>query len=87
MDLNGKFVEFWLRYGFYSLYFATVNNSNNQCRPSVSYNINEWIPYFIKYSAHFFYIEIDAEIFNAHYSWKVAKKGFMINSSEIILEI
>jgi hypothetical protein len=43
-----------------------------------------------------FYIEKDAEIFPAHYTWKVAEKGFkmafmmiklaMINSCEIILE-
>jgi hypothetical protein len=43
-----------------------------------------------------FYIENDAEIFLAHYTWKVAKKGFkivfminklaMIISFEIILE-
>jgi hypothetical protein len=43
-----------------------------------------------------FYIEIDAEIFLAHYTWKVPEKGFMmafmmnklamINSCEIILE-
>jgi hypothetical protein len=43
-----------------------------------------------------FYNENDAEIFPAHYSWKVAEKGFkkafmmkklaMINSREIILE-
>ena len=43
-----------------------------------------------------FYIENDAEIFPAHYTWKVAGKGFkmafmmnklaMINSREIILE-
>jgi hypothetical protein len=42
------------------------------------------------------YIENDAEIFPAHYTWKVAEKGFkmvfmmnklaMINSFEIILE-
>ncbi len=54
------------------------------------------ILYFIKYSAHFFYIENDAEIFPANYTWKVAEKGFkmafmmnklaMINSCEIILE-
>jgi hypothetical protein len=51
------------------------------------------LPYFIKYSAHFFYI---AEIFPAHYTLKVAEKGFkmafmmnklgMIISFEIILE-
>ncbi len=45
---------------------------------------------------HTFYIENDAEIFPAHYTWKVAEKGFkiafmmnklaMINSSEIILD-
>jgi hypothetical protein len=43
-----------------------------------------------------FYIENDAEIFPAHYTWKVAEKGFkmafmmnklaMIISCEIILE-
>ncbi len=43
-----------------------------------------------------FYMENDAEIFLAHYAWKVAEKGFkmasmmnklgMINSCEIILE-
>ncbi len=43
-----------------------------------------------------FYIENDAEIFPAHYTWKVTEKGFkmafimnklaMINSCEIILE-
>ncbi len=54
------------------------------------------IPYFIEYSAYFLYIENDAEIFPAHYTWKVAEKGFtmsfmmnklvMINSCEIILE-
>ncbi len=43
-----------------------------------------------------FYMENDAEIFLAHYTWKVAEKGFnmasmmnklaMINSCEIILE-
>jgi len=45
---------------------------------------------------HLFYIENDAEIFPAHYTWKVAETGFkmafmmnklaMINSCEIILE-
>ncbi len=53
-------------------------------------------PYFIEYSMHFFYIENDAEIFPAHYTCKVAEKGFkmafminklaMISSCEIILE-
>ncbi len=43
-----------------------------------------------------FYIENDAEIFSAHYTWKVGEKGFkmafmmitlvMINSGEIIIE-
>ncbi len=55
-----------------------------------------FLPYFIEYSAHFFYIENDDEIFRAHYTWKVAEKGFMIAlminklamiiSFEIILE-
>ncbi len=43
-----------------------------------------------------FYVENDVEIFLAHYTWKVAEKGFkmafimnklaMINSCEIIVE-
>ncbi len=51
------------------------------------------LPYFIEYSAHFFYIENDAGIFPTHYTWKVAEKGWkmafmmnklaMINSCEI----
>jgi hypothetical protein len=55
-----------------------------------------YLPYFIEYSEHFFYIKNDAEIFPEHYTWKVAEKGFktacmmnklaMINSFEIILE-
>jgi hypothetical protein len=32
--------------------------------------------YFIKYKCALFYIENDAEIFLAHYTWKVAEKGF-----------
>jgi hypothetical protein len=36
------------------------------------------VPYFIEYSADFFYIENDAKIFPAHYTWKVAEKGFKI---------
>ncbi len=57
---------------------------------------NAKLPYFITYTAHFFYIEKDAKIVLAHYTLKVAEKGFkivfmmnklaMINSSEIILE-
>jgi hypothetical protein len=45
---------------------------------------------------HIFFIENDAKIFPAHYTWKVAEKVFkmafimdklaMINSCEIILE-
>jgi hypothetical protein len=45
---------------------------------------------------HTFYIENDAEIFPAHYTWKVAEKGFkmafmmnklaIIKPCEIILE-
>ncbi len=47
-------------------------------------------------SARTFYIENDAEIFPAHYRWKVAEEGFkmvfmmnklaMVNSCEIIFE-
>ncbi len=32
--------------------------------------------YFIESGVHFFYIEKDAEIFPAHYTQKVAEKGF-----------
>jgi hypothetical protein len=32
----------------------------------------------MEYSAQFFYIEHYAEIFPAHYTWKVAEKGFKI---------
>jgi len=45
---------------------------------------------------HIFYMKNDAETFPAHYTWKVAERGFkmafmmnklaMINSCEIILE-
>ncbi len=52
---------------------------------------------FIIFYGALLYIENDAEIFSAHYAWKVAEKGFkmafimnnrlaMINSCEIILE-
>ncbi len=34
------------------------------------------LPYFVKYFYNFFYNGIDAEIFPAHYTWKVAEKGF-----------
>jgi hypothetical protein len=60
----------------------------------VSIKLIKNVPYFIKYSAHF-YLN-DAEIFPVHYTWKVAEKGFkfalmmnklaMIDSCEIILE-
>jgi hypothetical protein len=52
--------------------------------------------YFMEYSMHFFYIENDAEIFSAHYPWKLAEKGFkmafmmnklaMINSMKLFLK-
>jgi hypothetical protein len=55
-----------------------------------------YLPYFIEYSAHFFNIENDSEIFPVHYTYKAAEKGFkmafiinklaMINSCEIIVE-
>ncbi len=51
---------------------------------------------FYRVQCALFYIENDAEIFSAHYTWKVAENGFkmpfimnklaMINSCEIILE-
>ncbi len=51
---------------------------------------------FYRVQCALFYIENDAEIFPAHYSWKVAEKGLkmafmmnklaMINLCEIILE-
>jgi hypothetical protein len=47
------------------------------------------IAYFIQYSAHFFLIEKDAEIFPVHYTWKVADKGvkisFMVNKLAMIV--
>jgi hypothetical protein len=49
------------------------------------------LPYFIKHSAHFCCIEIDAETFPAHYTWKVAAKGFkmafMMNKDAMIILI
>jgi hypothetical protein len=32
-----------------------------------------------------FYIENDAEIFPAHYTWKVAEKGLMMNKLAMII--
>jgi hypothetical protein len=47
--------------------------------------------YFIEYTAHFFYIENDAEIFSAHYTWKVGEKGFkmafMMNKLAMIVKL
>jgi hypothetical protein len=50
---------------------------------------------FYRVECALFYIENDAEVFPAHYTWKVAEKGFkiafmmnklaIINSFEIIL--
>jgi hypothetical protein len=46
------------------------------------------LPYFIEFSAHFFYMENDAEIFSVHYKWNVTEKGlkmaFMMNKLAII---
>ncbi len=54
------------------------------------------ITVFYRVECTLFYMENDAEIFPAHYTWKVSEKGFkmssmvnklaMINSCEIILE-
>jgi hypothetical protein len=54
------------------------------------------ITVFYRVECALFYMENDAEIFPAHYTWKVSEKGFkmssmvnklaMINSCEIILE-
>ncbi len=54
------------------------------------------VPYFYRVLCTLFYIENDAEILSAHYTWKVADKEFkiviminklaMINFCEIILE-
>ncbi len=56
----------------------------------------ETITHFIEFQCTLFYNKNDAEIFTAHYTWKVAEKGYilmafmmnklMINSCEIILE-
>jgi hypothetical protein len=57
---------------------------------------NKGVTVFYQVSCALFYIENAAEIFPAHFTWKVAEKGFkmafmmnkltMINSREIILE-
>ncbi len=57
---------------------------------------NKRVIIFYQVSCALFYIENDTEIFPAHFTWKVAKRGFkmafmmnklaMINSCEIILE-
>ncbi len=77
---------------------SRVENSAQvlSCQLKFFHGLGSQIPNFIEYSAHIFYIENDAEIFPAHYTWKVAEKGFkmafmmnklaMINSCEIILE-
>ncbi len=56
----------------------------------------KYIPVFYQVQYALLYIENDAEIFPAHYTWKVAEKGFKmafmmnkfakINSCEIVLE-
>jgi hypothetical protein len=66
------------------------------CNLTFLWRITKLLLYFIEYSAHFFTLKNDAEIFPAHYPWKVTEKGFkmafmmnklaMINSCEIILE-
>jgi len=49
------------------------------------HNVLKGLPYLIEYS---YYIEKDAEIVPAHYTWKVAKRGlkiaFMMNKLAII---
>ncbi len=60
------------------------------CKKITSYTV------FYRVQCALFYIENDAEMFPAHYTWKVAEKGFkiafmmnklaMINSFEIIHE-
>ncbi len=81
-------------------YWAQVAKKINCCESRtlkmIAMNKLSSLPYFIKYSVHFFYMENDAEIFPVHYTWKVTEKGFkmasmmnkleMINICEIILE-
>ncbi len=47
------------------------------------------LPYFIEYSAHFFYMKNDAEIFPVHDMWKVAEKRFkmacMMNNLQLLI--
>ncbi len=55
-----------------------------------------WNTIFYRVQCALYYFENDAEIFPAHYTWKVAEKGFkmafmmnklaMMNFCEIILE-
>ncbi len=68
------------------------NSSQNPKWPF--FNVKVTVFYQVKYTL--FYIENDAEIFPAHYTWQVTEKGFkitfmmnklaMIISFEIILE-
>ncbi len=51
-------------------YFESRSNSSHKYW---LYNINYHI---LSSIMHTFYIENDAEIFPAHYTWKVAEKGF-----------
>ncbi len=84
-----------------------TNNENSHIpiskkkRHSFKYNQSENL-WFLKYTIFYqvqcalLYIENDAEIFPAYYTWKVAEKGFkvdfmmnklpMINSCEIFLK-
>jgi hypothetical protein len=79
-----------------SLFQIPSTNSQFGAFSVVKARTMENLLYFMEYSAHFFCIENYAEIFPAHYTWKVAEEGFkmasmmnklaMINSCEIILE-
>jgi hypothetical protein len=75
---------------------SLLSTKNEGVRKFASQTSHCRLPYFVKYSADFLYIETDAEIFPAHYTWKVAQEVFkiafmmnklaMIISFQIILE-
>jgi hypothetical protein len=60
--------------------FLNYNRGLHLTRYVISYVSVMKLLYFIEYSVHFFYMENDAEIFPAHFTWKVAEKRFKMAS-------
>ncbi len=102
MTLLSSFVtKFLTKFGHYFIHFAWTSEQNEVKhkymlkKAHFSTNHQNRVLYFIEYSVHFF-IGNDAEIFPAHFTWKVSEKGFkmafmmnklaVINPCEIIVE-